>query len=143
ALAGATNPLLRLEPIDSIRRIAEDRIGDPGRTTFGDPVVPTLFDPETSVVPYTLGDLVMYAIRGGSVDIANPFTGQRYGRIGDRNTSVQDFAFRAYGELFGDSQPGTLAAGDFDDSYAYFRITSEDGSLSNHVLSGLQTFHAI
>src|SRR5690606_34456274 len=40
AVANAANPLLRLEPIDSIRRIAEDRIGDIARSTHDAPEIP-------------------------------------------------------------------------------------------------------
>src|SRR5690606_18169390 len=140
--ANSTNPLLRLEPIDSVRRIAEDRIGGFARSTFDEPIIPTLFDPATSVVPFTLNDVVMYSITGNSLDIANPFTGRDFGRIGDLNISFQDLAFRANGELFGFSMPGSIGAGDFDDSYAYFRINSETGALTNVGTTGLQTFHA-
>lgn len=140
ALATATNPLLRLEPIDSIIRIAEDRIGGPQSVSTA-PIVPTLFDPATAAVPFTLNDVVMYTITGGSVNINNPFTGTGYGTIGSLNTSYQDFAFRANGEMFAYSTPGTRAAADFDDTYAYFRISSEDGTATQVGLSGLETFH--
>ncbi len=140
--ANSTNPLLRLEPIDSVRRIAEDRIGGFSRSTYDAPIVPTLFDPATSVVPFTLNDVVMYSITGNSLDIANPFTGRDYGKISDIDIAFQDLAFRANGELFGFSMPGSIAAGDFDDSYAYFRINSETGALTNLGTTGLQTFHA-
>ncbi|HBJ33517.1 MAG TPA: hypothetical protein DDZ51_01915 [Planctomycetaceae bacterium] len=141
ALAAATNPLFRLEPIDSVRRIAEDRIGGVERSVGSAPVIPTLFDPATSVVPYTLNDVMLYTISGGTVNINNPFTGQGYGNIGFLNTSFQDFAFRANGELFGYTTPGTVAAADFDASYAYFRINSENGALTNVGTSGLETYH--
>ena len=141
-LAAATNPLLRLEPIDSIIRIAEDRIGTE-RSVSTAPIVPTLFNPATAAVPYTLNDVVMYTITGAAVNINNPFTGNGYGNIGIINTSFQDFAFRANGELFAYTTPATVTAADFDDSYAYFRINSENGTLTNIGLSGLQTFHLV
>ena len=141
ALAAATNPLVRLEPIDSVIRIAEDRIGGTERSVSTPPIIPTLFDPATAAVPYTLNDIVMYTITGGAVNINNPFTGEGFGNVGFLNTSFQDFAFRANGELFGYTTPGTIGAADFDDSYGYFRISSEDGSLTQVGTSGLDTFH--
>jgi len=141
-LAAATNPLIRLEPLDSVIRIAEDRIGGE-RSVATAPIVPTLFDPETAAVPFSLNDVVMYTITGGAVNINNPFTGQGFGTIGEIDTSFQDFAFRANGELFGYTTPGTVAAADFDDSYAYFRINSENGTLTQIGLSGLETYHLV
>lgn len=141
-VAAATNPLLRMEPLDSVIRIAEDRIGGE-RSVSTAPIVPTLFDPATAAVPFTLNDVVMYTITGGEVNINNPFTGQGYGNIGLLNTSFQDFAFRGNGELFGYTTPGTVAAADFDNSYAYFRISSETGALTQIGLSGLETFHLV
>lgn len=40
-----SNPLVRLEPIDSVTRIAEDHIGSSGGSTAFPPVVPVLLDP--------------------------------------------------------------------------------------------------
>ncbi|MEY4179435.1 MAG: hypothetical protein RLY70_3009, partial [Planctomycetota bacterium] len=43
--ANSAFPLVRLEPVNSVRRIADDRIGTTGGTTADPPVVPTLLDP--------------------------------------------------------------------------------------------------
>ena len=40
-----SNPLARLEPVNSLVRIAEDHIGSFGGSTAADPVVPVLLDP--------------------------------------------------------------------------------------------------
>ena len=40
-----SNPLVRLEPVNSLVRIAEDHIGTFGGSTAEDPVVPVLLDP--------------------------------------------------------------------------------------------------
>ncbi|MCA9141608.1 MAG: pre-peptidase C-terminal domain-containing protein, partial [Planctomycetales bacterium] len=44
-IANPPNPLVRLEPINSVRRIAEDHIGSSGGSTSAPPVVPVLFNP--------------------------------------------------------------------------------------------------
>ncbi|MCL4200996.1 MAG: choice-of-anchor L domain-containing protein [Pirellulaceae bacterium] len=57
ALDPLQHPNVRLEPINSVIRIAEDRIGGYGGTTAVDPVVPILLDPTfvgTSVSPDNL-----------------------------------------------------------------------------------------
>ncbi len=140
-VANPVNPLLRLEPMDSVRRIAEDRIGSSGGGTADAPVVPLLFDPVTSVVPYTLADLILYKLDGDTVDLANPFTGQQYGEIGVVGGAFQDFAFQINGELFAYSLPSTLVNQDLDVAYSYFRIDSATGALTNLGQSGLETFH--
>ena len=142
-VANALNPLLRLEPIDSVRRIVEDRIGGSSFSGAVPPLISTLFDPATAAVPLSLNDVVLYSINpGGSVNIRNPFTGANLGQIGAAGTGFQDFAFLPNGELFGFSLPDNQVDPDLDNAYSYFRISSEDGSLVNLGLTGLQTFHA-
>lgn len=151
AQANASNPLLRMEPIDSVIRIAEDRIGDEQQTNFlrelpsafDSPQVPTLFDPATAVVGYTLNDMVAYAITGDELVIFNPFTGQRYDRVGTTNILFNNLAFRANGELFGYSLLGSLQDDDADVSYAYFRFNTATGERTQVGLSGLETFHSV
>ncbi len=49
-VATPTNPLIRLEPVDSVNRIAEDRIADPyNYTTAEAPTVPVLFGVDDEV----------------------------------------------------------------------------------------------
>ncbi|MFV1965393.1 MAG: hypothetical protein ACC628_08215, partial [Pirellulaceae bacterium] len=68
-LANPTNPLLRLEPIDSVRRIADDHIGRPTHLNNGlpetrdVPEVPVLLD-AASEVPFNLGDVTLFVSRG-------------------------------------------------------------------------------
>ena len=57
--ANSANPLLRLEPIDSVTRIAEDHISFNGGGTATAPEVPVLFD-QDSIVDYTLADVNLY-----------------------------------------------------------------------------------
>ncbi len=77
---GSTNALVRLEPVNSVTRIAEDHVGFSGHVT-GDPAggaslvapVQSLFDDiadavslDTHVLPFTLGDAVLYVSQGNS-----------------------------------------------------------------------------
>ncbi|QDV65530.1 Dockerin type I repeat protein [Crateriforma conspicua] len=143
--ANSTNPLLRLEPIDSVRRIAEDRIAPFGNTdwvyggTADDPVVPLLFDAD-SVVDYTLDDVVLYVNTSSGLHIVNPYTGDSYGLLGNFGETVRDIAFTANGELFGYSGFVGQAS---DTTWFYNRIDTTDGSLSAPLSTGgnIQTFH--
>ena len=59
--ANPSNPLIRLEPINSIVRIAEDRIDVQGGSNIADgPVVPELIDNSDGVVPFTLSDVTLF-----------------------------------------------------------------------------------
>lgn len=147
--AGASNPLLRLEPIDSIVRIAEDRIGSSGGGTAADPVVPVLFDPVTSPIDYTLNDVILYTIGndglGQTVNLTNPFTGESYS--GDLGTSglgrmgadIVDFEYRANGELFGFNRDYFSPT---DDGISYYRINSSNGAITAVNVSNIETFQA-
>ena len=98
------NPLLRLEPIDSIDRIVEDRIESFGGGTASDPETPILFD-ANSIVSHSLDDVVLYINSGTQLWIVNPKTGERYlsNSLGEFSGDevIRDVAFRANGELFG------------------------------------------
>ena len=81
--AGSQNPIVRLEPIDGYQRIVEDHIGFTGYTS-GDgtalsgngsqispqdgPLLPinTVADLQHNVRQYTLNDVVIYVVTGGT-----------------------------------------------------------------------------
>ncbi len=101
----ATNPLLRLEPIDSVARIAEDRIGTSGGSNVvGSDTLPVIFDTSSTanVIPYTLGNVVLFVSSNGGVDgndmskvqTVNPLTGQVVTTLGDFSHSHGDIAMR-------------------------------------------------
>ncbi|MEM8667655.1 MAG: GEVED domain-containing protein [Planctomycetota bacterium] len=126
----SSNPLLRLEPIDSITRIAEDRIGFSGGGTASDPEIPLLFDGD-SVVPYSFDDTLLYVNSGTTLYVINPMTGESYIQTpfgtpiplgifdGTDDDVIRDIAFRANGELFGYTDNGEQIG---DDSSEYVRI---------------------
>jgi hypothetical protein len=122
----SANPLFRLEPIESVRRIAEDRISPSVLGTASPPEVPLLFDPTSSIVPYSLDDVVLYVNTSTGLNVVNPFTGQNYGSVGgfgNTGRGMAEVAFRSNGELFGFS--GTL-----NNDFFYHRIDTGTATLS-------------
>lgn len=137
------NPLLRLEPVDSIRRIAEENFSNssffyPGTATT--PVQPVLFD-DNSILDYSLDDVVLYVNTGTTLFVVNPFTGENYGTIGNFGDEIRDIAFTANGELFAYTGYDDRPAG--DTTWTYNRIDTATGQLSAplSVGAGIETFH--
>ncbi|NND97104.1 MAG: hypothetical protein HKN47_07240, partial [Pirellulaceae bacterium] len=128
------NPLLRLEPIDSVTRIAEDHIFVSGGGTASAPEVPLLFD-NNSFVEYTFDDVLLYVNTSAGLTLVNPFTGDNYGPVGtfNQNRTFSDVAFAANGELFGYSDfvgPAT------DATWFYHNIDTGDASLGAPISVG-------
>ncbi|MCA9012357.1 MAG: DVUA0089 family protein, partial [Planctomycetaceae bacterium] len=120
-IANPADPLARLEPVNSLRRIVEDHIGLQGYSTVitsagATPSFPRvlpdltsgLFDItnattlSTTVKPFTLADVSLYSATGGSnsLSIRNAFTG---GAVvnGIGGSDFNDIAMRPDGVLFG------------------------------------------
>ncbi|MFG0290518.1 MAG: GEVED domain-containing protein [Rhodopirellula sp. JB044] len=136
-----TNPLIRLEPVDSTRRIAEEgfeNFGNP--STYSQvaegPVVPVLFDND-SIIEYTLDDVLLYVNTGSDLYLVNPFTGETYAELGEFGTTIRDIAFTANGELFGYTIPEELD----DGSYTYARINTVDATITPLENTGIETSH--
>lgn len=139
------NPLLRLEPINSVRRIAEDHIDSSGGSTADPPVVPVLLD-RSSVVPWTLSDITLYVSQDpGTVDQTNlytvdPFTGRRETIVGRFNFDIGDIAFRPNGDLMSFSldlenpPPSDATAG------VYIRIDTGTAAATVVGSSGIETY---
>ena len=109
-----TDPLARLEPVNSLRRIVEDHIGFQGYSTNG-PMGPVPVNPDntggllnintitqlsTSVTPFSLADVSLFATSSNSLFIANPFTGQQVVNVG-ASADFDDIAMRPDGNLYG------------------------------------------
>ena len=85
----ATNPYVRLEPIETIRRIAEDHIEVGNTSTADPPQVSLLFDDQADVA-YHLGDVTLYLYRAPNplvTDLSelvtiDPFTGALETNVG-------------------------------------------------------------
>jgi len=133
--ANSLNPLLRVEPIDSVKRIIEDRIGSTGGGTGDTTETPLLFD-DGSVLEHSFDDALLYVNTATGLLIVNPATGTQYGTVGGLSARIDDVAFRANGELF-----GYTANGGTDDSTEYVRIDTGDGSLTVIGLTGMENRH--
>lgn len=120
--SGATDTNVRMLPLDSVRRLAEDGFDNSIlgvnrytalsntqelNTTAELPKVVPLFD-DTSIVPYTLEDVRMFVTLNGGLSGSNqstlitvdPFTGQMERTVGQFGQPVGDVAMRRDGELF-------------------------------------------
>ena len=121
-VANATNPLIRLEPVNSVVRVVEDHIGFSGYTTGNEfydetldvlPETESLFDLsstitlDTNIVPFTLSDVVLFVASGGSsLATVDPFTGEQISWYGPNSISGSgygygDLAMRPDGTLYG------------------------------------------
>lgn len=121
--AAAVNPLVRLEPIESLVRIVEDHVSTIGGSTFETPALQSLlFDPITAATPLTLNDLKLYVSTSGTTDnirLANAYTGLSYGIIGSTGgQEFNDIAIRPNGDIFGYNANGV----NNDNAWHYYNI---------------------
>jgi hypothetical protein len=98
--ADAANPLIRLEPVSSVRRIVEDHIGFTGYGSLATNVIPVagqIIDttsPMTltaNVRPFTWDDLTVFVATTGGLQAINPFTGQADAVPTSYGTNWRDF----------------------------------------------------
>lgn len=146
------NPLLRLEPVTSVRRIVEDHITSPSFGNVANGGAQTANPPNTAngpqllfntgtIVPLTLDDLVLYTLdltgngSQSAFSMANPFSGQNFGTVGLIDPDLRDFAVTPNGEFFG---YGTFSF--TDTGWEYLRISSEDGSVTSLGPTSLETY---
>ena len=88
--ADPANPFLRLEPVDSVRRLVEDRLDRTYGGTFDAPLS-VLFDTD-SVVDYSLDDAVVYLSTATGLFVGNAKTGSNY--LGNAAVGVSGRSFR-------------------------------------------------
>jgi len=113
--ASPTNPLARLEPVNSLVRVADqqDLFTSNGaldnNVAFG-PQVPVLFD-QTSFQEFTLSDVKLFVNSSRTTDrntlrAVDPFTGAVENVVGNINANVDDIALHPQqGLLYGFSNP--------------------------------------
>lgn len=143
----SASPLLRLQPIEGLRLIAEDHVGFNGGSTASGPIVPDLFEGNAAAVPYGLGDIVLYVTQNGGVQTdlyaVNPFTGEQAIRFNNpQGFDIEDIAFRPNGQLraFDRAVLGNQG-GDLDDFIDYIDINTGTGQFTVIGNTDLQTFH--
>ena len=132
----SANPLVRLEPIESVNRIAEDRIESSGIGTANPPQIEFLFD-DNSIVEQSLDDVLLYVNTAGGLVGVNPFTGENLGNIGNtgfgQGDAIRDVAFTRNGELFGYS---LVDGANGDTAWAYHRIDTSTGAIAANLSVG-------
>ena len=155
--ATPSNPLIRLEPVDSIARIVEDRIGGSGGSNISSsPTVPVLLDPTTSVVPFTLGDVVLFVSTEpgeqptylASVQTVDPYTGLLETVLGDiaaggQQPRIGDIAMRYDGGLYSFSQSFFNVRGTDATVGNYLRIDTGTAAATNLGDDGIGTFRPV
>lgn len=138
-LAGAANPLLRLEPNLSVARVAEDRLDTTNNefSTAEPARYPVLID-NTTMVPYHLGDVALFVTTDNGLNQTGVYTVDAF--TGTRETTVHDvpvpfetgdMAIRPDGNMFAFTTQGE--GGAIDDAAAgnYIQIDTGDGSVVN------------
>jgi VCBS repeat-containing protein len=139
-----SNPLARLEPVNSIHKISEDRFNlAPATTAFG--ATQVAFTGNANAIDYTLGDVVLFVTRpnagGVTADLltVDPLTGAAETSI-RTFPFVFDIAMRPDGNLYGYEIPRTVASTD-NNNGNYIRIdTAGNGTNVNAGNSGIDTF---
>lgn len=156
--ADAANPLARLEPIDSVVRIIDDRFDfAPGTGPNSTPIPPGPEGPEavqvgfeddgSNVIPFQFGDIPLITIRedannNGSarLSIYNAFTGRHDAIIDEStaNTPISAAAQSLSGNTLAIRNAGNATQNDNNTSTTY-TITA-DGVLTELGTTGIQTF---
>lgn len=148
------NPFVRLEPVDSIQRVAEDRnfVGDvnpaPGTATAAS-AMQVAFSGRETAVEYALGDVTLFITGNGDsgnvsrLFMNNPQLGTQEAVIGNDFNRVVSVAMDPRGRLVGYA---ALPAGQNNDGNTGAFIILDDGvnyaSFAQAGTSGLETFEA-
>lgn len=107
-----SNPDLRLEPVNTVARVAEDRIGSYGGSGAGDPQVRVLLD-QNSIVPVDPDRIPFYVLHDpgnpdeSQISVVDLLTGVTTRTIGPYPGKVLDLATRGDGNVFSFSAPDT------------------------------------
>ncbi len=141
--SASSNPLIRLEPIDSIRRVVDDRVGSNGGKSTTSVDAGRLFgdDLNSHADPYHFGDVVMFVnIEIGNqsaLAAVNPFTGEvmTLVELGTTGGGFYNIAMRNDGQLVALSHGGGE-----DNSGNYVRFNSATGDATLLGDDGVRAF---
>lgn len=107
--------LVRLEPVDTVQRVAEERFEANDGTTTGSAPIVDLFTvaggqlSDDNIVPFSLADLNLFVSSQGGVlggteqttlSVVDPFTGVVENTVGEFGQPVRDIAMRDDGQLY-------------------------------------------
>ena len=137
-VSAATNPTIRLEPISSLDRVVEDRIGTTGylaNGVFGPRVIQpesgALIDMSSSlnldahIRPFTLGDVVLFVSTSGSLHTVDAYQGGVETTLVTGRFNIGDIDMRTDGRLFQYDGP----AGDGGNNGILREINSANGAI--------------
>ncbi|MCC6507667.1 MAG: cadherin-like domain-containing protein, partial [Pirellulaceae bacterium] len=158
---GANSTLTRLEPIESVRRVAEDRFEITQRVNPSTAQAPlqVAFSSTAGAlntnnqVPFTLGDMVAYSIRNNGnnslLQNLNVMTGATEANVSTTvnagtNYQLRDIAMRIDGGLMGYHIPINTGANSVTDAtsgiYVQTNIAGTTGATTSPGASGITTF---
>ena len=153
--SAASQPLIRLEPVDSVNRVMEDHVGSQGGETAQNPqTLTSAFNGDTSTqagidtlnsyaTPFTLADVGLFLQTGGTsgqLSMVNASTGQVQTVVGPTTppngvTSYGDIAMRNDGKLYSFTD-GTTDA----NSGLYQQISTGNASALSSNSDGIKTY---
>jgi hypothetical protein len=146
-LVNPANPLVRLEPLESVVRIAEDHIGSQGGSTVQPqrPLTPLFGGGAGTFVPFNLSDVVLFVSSSvdeqTNINIVDAFSGNNETFVGQFNFGTSDIAMRGDGTLYsysvhrvGLDAPNDARQGNF------LQINTGNGSVINLRDDGIETF---
>lgn len=143
-VANPSNPLARVEPVNSIYKLTEDRFNMASATTAFGPLG-VAFTGGQNRIDYHLGDVVLFVSRpnaGGTTSdllTVDPLTGAAESTV-TTFPFVYDIAMRPDGNLYGYEIPRTVASTDANNGN-YVRIdTAGNGTSTVRGRTGIQTF---
>ncbi|MGE3777583.1 MAG: pre-peptidase C-terminal domain-containing protein, partial [Pirellulaceae bacterium] len=142
---------VRLEPVNSVKRIAEDRIGFSGGSLQAEPPeIPVLIDTTQSMVPFHLGDVTLFVsqdigLTGGTISTlrtVDPFTGATETTAGSFAQPIADIAMRGDGNIFSYSIGPNNFQGAVNDASTglYLQIDSATGASTTFSDDGIDTY---
>ncbi|MBU6173908.1 MAG: pre-peptidase C-terminal domain-containing protein, partial [Planctomycetes bacterium] len=139
------NPLTRVEPVNSVRRIVEDRFGGSTTSTAAGPLQVGVQRGSASAVPYTLADVVLFVSQQApgsdtsELITINPLTGQQISLV-SRFPFVQDVTMRGDGTVHGSRTPLGVVVNDANSGGILTVDAAGNGTTSGTATSGIQTF---
>lgn len=154
SLLGATGPLVRVEPVNSSRRLAVERFDSIGFETANvGAAINVLFDsdPSNQLIQFNLSDVTTYVVRnqgnGSELILVNAMTGARVADV-SRFARVNDIAMSPGGRLVGFQVQTTVPTTDtnggnlllLNSTGTLNSATVPTGASSSAGNSGIQTF---
>lgn len=144
--ANASNPLTRLEPIDSIHRIVEDHINSGFYSTALPPDSTSILRND-SRKEFHLNDFTMFVVRPDGAQTSrlyavNPFTGAVEANVGSFGYSVRDLIQHPDGTLYAynvDTAPGAFRPNDAN-SGKFIQIDTGNGQATFLRDDGIGTY---